>query len=117
MLLVVIHTLVEWDTGGVHIRIISARRPTADERLQYETGKCRIEEAIMKSEHDDEGWVRGKFCREGARLMLPFYLEASVFRRVSRLAADAGVEATDLAGVLLTRAMEEMDAGAGVDCG
>ena len=114
-LLVVVHTLEEWGAAGVHIRIISARRPTADERRQYQTGKYRIEEAIMKSEHDDSEWVRGKFYREGARLMLPFYLEASVFRRVSRLAADAGVEATDLAGVLLTQAIERMDAEAGAD--
>jgi hypothetical protein len=91
--------------------------PRSDERRQYETGKYRIEEAIMKREHDDAEWVRGKFYREGARLMLPFHLEAGVHARISRLAADAGMEATELAGVLLTQAIEKMDAEANEDRG
>ena len=105
-LLVCVHTLEESDVGEIHVRIISARRPTRDERQQYESGRYRIEEPIMKRE---EEWVRGKFYRQDAVFLLPFHLEASVFARISRLAEDTGVPATELVGRMLTRAMNEMD--------
>lgn len=35
-LLLVVHTYMELDEGRAYIRIISARRPTKRERLQYE---------------------------------------------------------------------------------
>jgi uncharacterized DUF497 family protein len=111
-LLAVVHPLEEWDDGDVLIRIISSRRITADERRQYESGQCRIEEAIMRTEHDDPKWERGKLYREDAIFMLPFHLEESVFRRITRLAGSLGVPAADLAAELLTRGMDELDAQA-----
>jgi hypothetical protein len=70
--------------------VISSRRITADERRHYESGRYRIEEPIMRNE-----------C---------FHLEESVYRRISRMAGEAGVPATDLAGELLTRGMDELEA-------
>lgn len=35
-LMVVVHTYVEFDESWVYIRIISARRPTKNEKRQYE---------------------------------------------------------------------------------
>jgi uncharacterized protein len=35
-LVVIVHTYVEFDEGRVYIRIISARRPTRNEKRQYE---------------------------------------------------------------------------------
>jgi uncharacterized DUF497 family protein len=115
-LIALVHALAEGEANSFHLRIISSRRLTADERRQYESGKYRIEEAIMKSEYDSEQWERGKFYREGAIFLLPFHLEASIYRRISRLAADVGVPATDLAGELLTRGMDELDATAARGC-
>ncbi len=111
-LLVVVHTLDERDEKNIHVRIISARCPTADERRQYESGKYRIQEAAMKSEYDFSNAERGKFYREGARLIGPVHVATDVAAQLSKVAAMKGVTSSDLANEILRRALAEMDAAA-----
>ena len=89
-------------------------RATADERRQYESGKYRIQEAAMKSEYDFSNAERGKFYREGARLIGPVHVAADVVAQLSRVAAVKGITSSDLANEILRRALAEMDAAAKV---
>ncbi|MEJ1961881.1 MAG: BrnT family toxin [Gammaproteobacteria bacterium] len=107
--LVVVHTFQQCDEHVVEIRIISARHPTATERRQYETDRYRIQEATMKSEYDFSEAKRGRFYREGARLISPVHLAADVVARLSDFAAAKGMSATDLANEILRRAIAELD--------
>ena len=108
-LLVVVHTLEEADEQNVYLRIISARQSTPDERRQYESGKYRIQEAAMKNEYDFSQAVRGKFYREGAKLIGPVHVATDVVERLAEVAAEKGMSASDLANEILRHAIDEMD--------
>ncbi len=62
-LLHVVHTLDEPDDQTIWVRIISARHPTADERRQYESGKYRIQEAVMINKSNPDGSEAGSTAK------------------------------------------------------
>ena len=64
-LLYVVLTLEEPDGRTIWVGLIRARHPTTDERRQYESGKYRIQEAIMINKTNPDQWVRARFYREG----------------------------------------------------
>ena len=53
--------------------------------------------------------VRGKFYREGAKLIGPVHVATDVVERLSEVAAEKGMSASDLANEILRRAIAEMD--------
>jgi uncharacterized protein len=106
-LLHVVHTLDELDEDTTWIRIISARHPTADERRQYESGKYRIQEAVMKRDADPSVWVRGRFYREGAAIILPVHVDDDIVDTLNALAKQRGVTPSELGNSLLRKAMAE----------
>src|SRR5690349_20731402 len=55
-LLHIVHTLEDLDDQTTWVRIISARHPTPDERRQYESGKYRIQEAVMINKSNPDQW-------------------------------------------------------------
>jgi tryptophanyl-tRNA synthetase len=64
----------------------------------------------MKSEYDFSQAVRGKFYREGAKFISPVHVTTDVAARLSELAAEKKMSASDLANEILRRAIAEMDA-------
>ncbi len=111
-LVVVVHTYEELSDREVIVRIISARRPTKDERFQYQSGNYRIQDAPpMREQYNFSGAVRGKFYRKDAVIGATIELEASVLDRLSALAEGTGKSPSQLIGEMLDR---ESAAGAGV---
>jgi uncharacterized DUF497 family protein len=108
-LLAMTHTYEDLDGDCARVRIISARRPTPDERRQYETGRYRIEEAVMKRSVDSSQWVRGRFYREGAVFIGPVHVEEDLVVRISLMANEQGVSPSAVANEMLRRAMAQTD--------
>lgn len=109
-LLAMTHTYEDLDSSRVRVRIISARRPTPDERRQYETGRYRIEEAVMNRLVDSSQFVRGKFYRAGAVFIGPVHVDEDLVVRISHLANAQGVSPSAVANEILRQAMGGMDA-------
>jgi uncharacterized DUF497 family protein len=109
-LVLVVHTLEELDEREVLARIISARLPTPDERFQYESGKYRVREPVMKSEYDFSGAERGKFYRKNMVFTVSIPVNDDIFTRLDLLADQKGVKANELANEMLKRAVTEMEA-------
>ncbi|MEJ0039040.1 MAG: BrnT family toxin [Gammaproteobacteria bacterium] len=101
----VVYTLKELDDQTTVIRIISARYPTADEQRQYESGKYRIQEAVMVNKSNPSEWVRGRFYREGAALILPVHVARDIVFTLNTLAKQRGLTPSELANALLKQAI------------
>jgi hypothetical protein len=64
----------------------------------------------MKEEYDFSTAERGKFFRQGARLVPPVHLEPDVLDHLSRLATAQGVSLDTLVNRLLKREIDLIDA-------
>jgi hypothetical protein len=65
----------------------------------------------MKDEYDFSTAERGKFFREGARLVPPVHLDADVLDYLSKRAAARGISQSSLVNTLLKKDIELIDAG------
>jgi hypothetical protein len=65
----------------------------------------------MKDEYDLSAAERGKFFREGARLVPPVHLDADVLDYLSKRAAARGISLSSLVNTLLKKDIELIDAG------
>jgi uncharacterized DUF497 family protein len=120
-LAVVAHTYEELDDLS-HVRIISARKATKRERLEYETGIYSVREAspageYNMSERDDDGVcaeydfsnaVRGKYYRPNMVISFPIYLDEDVLAHFRSLAQDRGIETRELLNEILRRQMRAL---------
>ncbi len=59
----------------------------------------------MRREYNFSKGVRGKFCRPGAKLLIPVYLEPKVQAAVAARAAKDGVGVSEIVNRLLERAI------------
>jgi uncharacterized DUF497 family protein len=66
---------------------------------------------LMKDEYDFSTAERGKFFREGARLVPPVHLEPEVLDYLSERASARGVSLSSLVNTLLKKDIELIDAG------
>jgi hypothetical protein len=64
----------------------------------------------MKDEYDFLAAERGKFFREGARLMPPIHLDPEVLDYLSERALARGVSVSSLVDTLLKKGIELIDA-------
>jgi hypothetical protein len=64
----------------------------------------------MKDEYDFSTAERGKFFRQGARLVPPVHLEPGVLAYLSELAVTQGTSLNDLVNTLLKEDIERIDA-------
>jgi len=108
-LLLVVHTFEELTLQETMIRIISAREPTRQERLDYQGPVTGVHET-MKDQYDFSKGVRGKFGRKDALLRIPIYLEPEVLRFLSERAKAQGIEVGELVNELLKRDIEMIEA-------
>jgi hypothetical protein len=65
----------------------------------------------MKDEYDFSTTERGKFFREGARLVPPIHLDPEVLDYLSERASARGVSLSSLVNTLLKKHIEQIDAG------
>jgi hypothetical protein len=65
----------------------------------------------MKDEYDFLAAKRGKFFREGARLVPPIHLDPEVFAYLSTRALARGVSLSSLVNTLLKKNIELIEAG------
>jgi uncharacterized protein len=126
----VVHTYEEDENHDhSHVRIISARRATRRERLEYETGIYLIREPAMISEYspiqfnddddDDDGMlseydlkdgVRGKYYRANMRIVsFPIYLETDILMHYRAIAQSRGIETRELLNEILRSRMQSVD--------
>ncbi len=63
----------------------------------------------MKDEYDFSTAKRGKFFREGARLVPPVHLEPEVLDSLSEVAKARGVSLNSLVNTLLKKDIERID--------
>lgn len=106
-LLYVVYTLDELDDQTHWVRIISARHSTPDERRQYETGKYRIQEAIMFNRSNPDQWIRGRFYSERAIVILPVLIAEDLVEKLNVFAKQRGRTPSDLANQLLMDALSQ----------
>ena len=113
-LVVVVHMYEELDDHD-NVRIISARKATKCERLEYETGVSLVREPTPAVEYnmnnrDDDGMcdeydfsnaVRGKFYRPNVRVSFPIYLDFDVLEHFRSIARSRGVETRELLNEVL----------------
>lgn len=64
----------------------------------------------MKDEYDFSNAERGKFFREGARLVPPVHLDPEVLDYLSQRAAARGLSLSSLVNTLLRKDIELIDA-------
>jgi len=64
----------------------------------------------MKDEYDFSNAERGKFFREGARLVPPVHLDPEVLDYLSQRAAARGISLSSLVNTLLRKDIELIDA-------
>lgn len=62
----------------------------------------------MKARYDFSRARRGKFCRKGAALRLPIYLNAPLQQRLERIAEKNGKDVGDVVHEMLTRDVESL---------
>jgi uncharacterized DUF497 family protein len=110
LLLVVSHTFEELNELEARVRIISARKASANERTQYESGRSAIGEP-MKDEYDFSNATRGKFFRKDAVPDLPVYLEPPVRDYLTARAKARGVDVNELVNDLLKHNIALIEAG------
>jgi hypothetical protein len=65
----------------------------------------------MKDEYDFSRAERGKFFREGARLVPPVHLDPEVLDYLSERASAQGISLSSLVNMLLKKNIELIDAG------
>ena len=65
----------------------------------------------MKDEYDFSTAERGKFFRDGARLVPPIHLESDVLDYLTERASARGVSLSSLVNTLLKKDIELIDAG------
>jgi hypothetical protein len=65
----------------------------------------------MKDQYDFSKAERGKFVREGARLVPPVHLEPEVLDYLTERASALGVSLSTLVNTLLKKDIEPIDAG------
>jgi len=64
----------------------------------------------MKGDYDFANAERGKFCREGARLVPPVHLDPDVLDYLAERAAARGLSLSALVNTLLRKDIELIDA-------
>jgi hypothetical protein len=64
----------------------------------------------MKDEYEFSTAKRGKFFREGARLVAPIHLDPEVLDNLSKRALAEGVSLSSLINTLLKKDIERIDA-------
>jgi hypothetical protein len=64
----------------------------------------------MKDEYDFSTAERGKFFREGARLVPPVHLEPDVLDYLTHLASARGISLSSLVNTMLKKGIELIDA-------
>ena len=113
-LVVVAHLYEERDDHD-SVRIVSARRATKRERLEYETGVYLVRESApagaysmnnrdedgMCDEYDFSNAVRGKFYRPNMRISFPIYLDFDVLEHFRSIARSRGIETRELLNEIL----------------
>ena len=57
----------------------------------------------MKAHYDFSKAERGRFCRQGARLRLPIYLDGQLQKRLERIAEKNGRDLGEVVSNLLTK--------------
>lgn len=65
----------------------------------------------MKDKYDFSHAERGKFFRDGGRLVPPVHLEPEVMDYLSELASARGISLSSLVNTLLKKDIELIDAG------
>jgi len=117
-LVAVVHTYEERDDYD-QVRIISARKATHRERLEYETGVYSVRDPEPASEYtmskrDEDGMceeydfsnaVRGKFYRPNRRISFPIYLDFDVLAHFRSIAQSRGIETRVLLNEILRQQM------------
>jgi hypothetical protein len=74
------------------------------------TGGSSSTSDLMKDEYGFLTAKRGKFFREGARLVAPIHLDPEVFDYLSKRALAEGVSLSSLVNTLLKKNIELIDA-------
>lgn len=104
---------------SVRVRIISVRRATKQERLEYDTAKCATQKPAMtcnsatdddeddgmKEEYDFSNGVRGKHCLPNAIVSFPIYLDNDVLIHFSEIAESLDLETRELLNEMLRSQM------------
>jgi len=117
-LVVVVHVHEEMDDHEL-VRIISARKATKRERLEYETGVYSVRDPTPASEYtmnkrDEDGMceeydfsnaIRGKFYRPNRRISFPIYLDFDVLAHFRSIAQSRGIETRVLLNEILRQQM------------
>jgi uncharacterized protein len=114
-LAVVVHVFTEVGDQS-SVRIISARKATRRERVEYETGTCSVREPSpavdytmikrdedgMCEEYDFSNAVRGKYYRPNMIIgSFPIYLDEEVQTHFQSLARARGIETCELVNEVL----------------
>jgi hypothetical protein len=108
-----IHPSVDLVRGEMHVRIISARKPTHFERRDYESGEYSVREAIPMSEYDEENGpvtdddgrfdighgIRGMY----ANARLPIHIDNAVLGHFHTRAPLTGISTEDAINDILRR--------------
>jgi uncharacterized protein len=111
-LVLVVHT-VDLMHGDMHVRIISARKPTHLERREYESGDYSVREAPVMSEYDEESrpvddddgrldighTIRGMY----ANCRLPIHIDNAVLGYFHTRAPLTGISTEDAINDILRR--------------
>jgi uncharacterized protein len=122
-LLVVICTCEEHETGGLNVRIVSARKATKSERLDYETGRYFIREPDTGQENSNmtsftdmdelppdfdysKGEV-GKWYHPNAVITFPIYLDPEVLKFFRKRAQEQQLTTRALLNQILKREMAQ----------
>ena len=63
----------------------------------------------MKREYDFSKAVRGKFCRKGAELRLPIYLDPKLQNKLERLARKQGKDVGEMVNQLLRKDVDFLE--------
>ena len=64
----------------------------------------------MKPEYDFSMAERGKFCRKGAEIRLPIYLDAKLQHRLEQIAEKRGKDLGEVVNQILTEEVERVEA-------
>ena len=111
-LILVVHT-VDVAHGDMHVRIISARKPTHFERRAYESGEYSVREAPVMSEYDQESGpideddgrldighvIRGMY----ANAQFPIFIDNAILGHFHTRAPLTGISTEDAINDVLRR--------------
>jgi hypothetical protein len=66
-----------------------------------------MKKVVMKRDADPSVWVRGRFYREGAIIILPVHVDEDIVDTLNALAKQRGVTPSELGNALLRKALAE----------